>query len=204
MRSIFHADDSEARFEPHDLMTSFHLQPPIVVPRSRVECDGLRLGDVPETTLIFIMVEHAVTQDAGLATVDLHRSNLLRLQVAQLLEECQLDLDSKKWRVETEEYIQLISKIVSKVDAKKTNFQERADKPISVEVVPSDDGLSVIVMGCTKNRLFMTNKAGNAQVLPTFELMVQIPECSFSGKDFISYRYFDVSSTAGLLRKCLA
>ena len=133
--------------------------------------------------------------------MDLHQSNLLRMQVEELLEECQLDLDSKRWSMDAEQSIQLISKIVSNVRVHETHFQEQGDKPISLEIVPSDEGLSLIEMGCSKKRLFMTNKSGNAQVVPTFDLMVQIPERALSGKDFMSYRYFDVSSAANLFRK---
>jgi hypothetical protein len=146
------------------------------------------------------MADHNTLEDAGLETLDLHRSNLLRMQIAELLDECQLDPDNMKWGREAEEFIQLISNLVSNIHVEEKCFQDQADKPISVDVLPSDCGLSVTPLGCTKSHFFMTKRSGNAQVLPTFELMVQMPESSLSGKDFMSYRYFDVSYTADLLR----
>jgi len=150
------------------------------------------------------MVEYSAVEDAGLATMDLHSSNLLRMQVAELIDECQLDLDAKTWGAQVEEFIQLISKIVSSVHISNSRLQQQADKPVSVEIIPSDDCLSVLVMGCTKARLFLTTKSGNAKVVPTLELMVQIPETALSGKDFMNYRYFDVSLLADFpwIRSC--
>ena len=136
--------------------------------------------------------------DAGLATMDLHRSNLLRIQIDELLEECQLDLDSKKWYSQAQAYMQNLSKIILGLHVEETSSQKQGDKPVSVKILPAGadaagGGLSVDTFGCTKFNLFSTTKSGNAQVLPTFELMVKIPDDAFSGKDFMNYRYFDVS-----------
>lgn len=143
---------------------------------------------------------HSVAEDAGLleaidtaSTLDLHRSNLLRLHVAELLEECQLDLENRKWTVETQEYFHLLSKIISHVEVEETGIRDLADKPLNVHVGPSKAlCLSMQPIGCTKTRLGWTKKSGNAQVLPTFDYMVKIPSAVFSTKDYLHYRYFDV------------
>jgi len=146
------------------------------------------------------MVSHSVDEDAGLleaidvsSALDLHRSNLLRMQIAELLEECHLDIDSRKWTSETQEYFQLLSLIISKVSMTQRNFQGIADRPVSLDLSPSKGmELSMEPTGCTKARLGWTKKSGNAQVLPTFEFMVRIPSGIFSGKDYMNHRYFDV------------
>lgn len=146
------------------------------------------------------MVSHSVVEDASLldaidtaSTLDLHRSNLLRLQVTELLEECQLDLEDRKWTIETQEYIHLLSKIISEVEVEETGIRELADKPLSVQLGPSKNlCLSMQPIGCTKTRIGLTKKSGNAQVLPTFDYMVKIPSAVFSTKDYLNYRYFDV------------
>ena len=141
-------------------------------------------------------MESTIADDTGVAAMDLHQSSLLGMQLAELLEECQLDLDRKKWSTDVDQSIQMISKIVAMMHVHESHFQEQADKPISLDIVPSNGGLSLIEMGCSKRRLFVTKTSGNAQIVPTFDLMVQIPESALSGKDFMSYRYFDVSPAA--------
>lgn len=144
------------------------------------------------------MSSSTIAKDAALlesidtsSTMDLHRSNLLRLQVAELLEECQLDLHTRKWATDAQEYLQILSKMIPKMDlSQKKTYQDRADKPISVSTTSR---LSVEPIGCTKSPVGWTKKSGNAQVLPTFDLMVQLPSDIFSGKDYLNYRYFDVS-----------
>lgn len=139
------------------------------------------------------------------STMDLHRSNLMRMQVAELLEECQLDLKGRKWATDAHEYLQQVTKLVS--DATKQNFvskklemagsvQERADKVVHIEKIKATKkngaGITIEPIGCTKSQFGWTKKSGNAQVLPTFSLMVKLPEAFFNSKDYLKYRYFDV------------
>lgn len=139
------------------------------------------------------------------STMDLHRSNLMRMQVTELLEECQLDLKGRKWAIEAHEYLQQVTKLVS--DAAKQNFvskkeetafsiQERADKVVHIEKIVGTKkncaGITIEPIGCTKSQFGWTKKSGNANVLPTFSLMVKLPEAFFTSKDYLKYRYFDV------------
>ena len=148
------------------------------------------------------------------STMDLHRSNLMRMQVTELLEECQLDLKGKKWAIEAHEYLQHVTKLVS--DASKQNFaskskndstvsiQDRADKAVQIEKIVATSskknsaGITIEPIGCTKSQFGWTKKSGNAQMLPTFSFMVKIPSKFFSGKDYLKYRYFDVRATLSM------
>lgn len=160
-------------------------------------------------------INDTVAQDAALletmveasSTMDLHRSNLLRMQVQELLEECQLDLKSRKWANEAHEYLQLVNKYVSQfkfnmlVEGEKGGIvaiKDRADKVVHIELPETKkDRASLVHMEpigcCTKHQLGWTKKSGNAQQLPTFSFMVQIPNELFHTKDYLHYRYFDVS-----------
>ena len=153
-----------------------------------------------------------ITKDAALldsidlsSTMDLHRSNLMRMQVTELLEECQLDLKGRKWAIEAHEYLQQVTKLVS--DAAKQYFvskkeetafsiQERADKVVHMEKIvgtkKNNAGITIEPIGCTKSQFGWTKKSGNANVLPTFSLMVKLPGAFFTSKDYLKYRYFDV------------
>lgn len=145
------------------------------------------------------------------STMDLHRSNLMRMQVAELLDECQLDLKGRKWTAEAHEYLQDVTKLVS--DAAKHHFiaskskkeetpfsiKDRADKVVYIKKIASvstkknNAGITIEPIGCTKSQFGWTKKAGNAQMLPTFSLMVKLPEEFFASKDYLKHRYFDVS-----------
>jgi hypothetical protein len=145
-----------------------------------------------------------VAKDAALletidpsSTIDLHRSNLMRMQVTELLEECHLELQTRKWATEAHEYLQSLSQEIPKVSLetnKNNKHQDRADKPVSIKQGDNNKSrLSVEPIGCTKTPVGWTKKSGNAQTLPTFTLMVQLPSDMLASKDYLNYRYFDVS-----------
>jgi hypothetical protein len=147
-----------------------------------------------------------VAKDAALlesidpsSTIDLHRSNLMRMQVTELLEECHLELQTRKWATEAHEYLQSLSNEIPKVSLEtKSNskYQDRADKPVFIKGDDDNNNkgrLSVEPIGCTKTPVGWTKKSGNAQMLPTFTLMLQFPSDMLASKDYLNYRYFDVS-----------
>eukprot|EP00537_Pseudo-nitzschia_pungens_P011070 CAMPEP_0172386406 /NCGR_PEP_ID=MMETSP1061-20121228/3972_1 /TAXON_ID=37318 /ORGANISM="Pseudo-nitzschia pungens, Strain cf. pungens" /LENGTH=1289 /DNA_ID=CAMNT_0013115787 /DNA_START=259 /DNA_END=4128 /DNA_ORIENTATION=- len=140
------------------------------------------------------------------STMDLHRSNLMRMQVSELLEECQLDLKGgRKWAVEAHDYLQTITQLAEKASERHFvskekeghpySVRDKADKVVHIEKLPavrgSGSGIVVEPLGCTKTRFGWTKKAGNAQQLPTFSLMVKLSEEFFSPKDYLKHRYFD-------------
>ncbi|CAJ1946539.1 unnamed protein product [Cylindrotheca closterium] len=141
--------------------------------------------------------QSSVTQDAALldsidtsSAMNLHKSNLMRMQVAELLDECQLDLQSRRWASDANEYLQMISRLVPKTAFKMEKLKDKADKPISLEI-QRDNPLTVEPIGLTKTPIAWTKKSGNAQVLPTFDLCVKVPEISISKKDYLNHRYID-------------
>jgi len=141
------------------------------------------------------------------STMDLHRSNLMRMQVNELLEECKLDIKGRVWTTHAHEFLQDLTKIISqgaKQIFKSTSdhsIKDRADKVVHIEKIQSSSSLSkklkqnnilsVEPIGCTKSQFGWTKKSGNAQMLPTFSLMVKLSSELFSSKDYLSYRYFD-------------
>jgi hypothetical protein len=182
------------------------------------------------------------TMDAS-ATMGLHRSNLMRLQVTELLQECHIpELAQTSWALDSHEYLVQLTDLVQQLpsfqysstaaassssSSKRLLFQHRSDKPIVVNydgaVPPSSSTndknntsnaattttspknhhhhsssaanrrLVVEPIGCTKTPVAWTKATGNAKLLPTFTLMVQLPTSMFATKDYLNYRYMDVS-----------
>jgi hypothetical protein len=94
--------------------------------------------------------------------------------------------------------LQSLSKIIPTISIESAKkYQDRADKPVSVSATTEGSRLTVEPIGCTKTPIGWTKKSGNAQVLPTFTLMVQLPSDIFSAKDYLNFRYFDVSFLLG-------
>ncbi|KAL3930534.1 MAG: hypothetical protein SGARI_004456, partial [Bacillariaceae sp.] len=125
-----------------------------------------------------------LAQDAALletivdpsSTMDLHRSNLMRLQVQELLEECQLkDLSTRKWASDAHEYLQAVTKCIETINFErlaegetlkhgKIAVKDRADKPVYIEPLASKKGalLHMEPLGFTKNQFAWAKKSGNA------------------------------------------
>ena len=174
------------------------------------------------------------------STMELHRTNLMKMQTQELLSECQItDLSSRKWTADAQQYLQTLTTLIrtkieigpsgcgstpsssassntnsnkkTKGKPKKTSnsqklviagsYRHRADKVVHIDsgssLSSSDDTttvhLSVEPIGCTHSNIGWMKKSGNAQVPPTFSLMVMLPQAMFGSKDYLHYRYFDVS-----------
>ena len=174
------------------------------------------------------------------STMELHRTNLMKMQTQELLSECQItDLSSRKWTADAQQYLQTLTTLIrTKIEIgpsgsgstpsssassntntnkkskgkhkKKSNGQKlviagscrhRADKVVHIDSgssrSSSDDTstlhLSVEPIGCTHSNIGWMKKSGNAQVPPTFSLMLMLPQTMFGSKDYLHYRYFDVS-----------
>jgi hypothetical protein len=185
------------------------------------------------------------------ATMGLHRSNLMRLQVTELLQECQIpELAQTSWALDSHEYLVQLTDLVQQLpsfqysstssspssstssSSSKRLLQQRSDKPVVVSYTAAADdappspppshkknsshtptpknhslsssathrGGTVVVepIGCTKTPVAWTKPTGNAKLLPTFTLMVQLPTSSFAAKDYLNYRYMDVSGVGWL------
>lgn len=155
----------------------------------------------------------SIAKDAALldevdptATLELHRSNLLRLQSNELLNECHLDITSQKWTAQAHEYLQTLAKHVHKFQLPSASTEDkasqgmmirRADKAVQVSSLNKQD-LTIEPTGWTKHMsptAGWTKPTGNAQVLPTFTVSVLLPSSLFSSKDYMNYRYHDVGQT---------
>jgi hypothetical protein len=148
----------------------------------------------------------SIAKDAALldevdptATLELHRSNLLRLQSNELLNECQLDITSQKWTMYAHEYLQTLAKYVHKFQLPSASTAKSpsrlADKVVEVSLQKKD--LTMEPTGWTKHmspNAGWTKPTGNAQVLPTFTVSVLLPSRLFSAKDYMNHRYHDVRS----------
>ncbi|KAG7353253.1 Nrap PAP/OAS1-like domain containing protein [Nitzschia inconspicua] len=157
----------------------------------------------------------SLSQDAELlqsivdasSTMELHRSNLMRLQVEELLEECLLDMKSRKWASEAQDYLQLVTKYVSQVNYKTLiegepscgsnnnviSLKDQADRVVHIPPLSEEKSPLLLMepLGCTKSQFGWTKKSGNAKQLPAFSFMVQLPTEIFLPKDYLHYRYFD-------------
>jgi hypothetical protein len=146
---------------------------------------------------------------------DLHRSNLLRLQTQELVTACQLDLAVQEQHVQWADvahgYVSAVSNLIETIPAatiqhsKKSPFPLQSDKKdIDVQLGSTDattapasgvktiSGLQVESKGCYQAGIGLTVPSGNANVLPTLDLVIKLPNSMFDVKDYIRHRYFDV------------
>ena len=145
--------------------------------------------------------EFLETIDQTSSVLDLHRSNLLRLQVEQLLQECSLQLNASqphvKWATAAHEYVTCISQMVEQMSLanvildKDSPFARLSDR--TIDSIQSSQKLQIDPTGCFAANIGLTTLQGNANVLPTLDLKVKIPNDVFEGKDYLRNRYFDVS-----------
>jgi hypothetical protein len=142
-----------------------------------------------------------VDVDPSSSVEDLHRSNLLRIQAQQLIDECSIAPD-KQWVKVAHQYLEHVSNVVSNINVgaelQRTGslqppFSTRlSDQKISPASIRLNDPLTVSSL--PHPFLGLSTPAGNAQVLPTLTLQVKIPASTMEAKDYLRYRYFDVSS----------
>lgn len=159
--------------------------------------------------------------------VDLHKSNLLRLQMDELVTETLLSMDPadptmpsssangrrRHWvSIAQDHYVPQIVRILQEQvslanvpmsweesgDSSPSSacpFVLRSDKHHRGEwkKLSSDQRLRVQPRGCYSANIGFTKPMGNAQVLPTLDLMVLIPTKGIvENKDYMKHRYFDV------------
>jgi hypothetical protein len=58
--------------------------------------------------------------------------------------------------------------------------------------IKTSSGLQVEAVGCYQAGIGLTVPSGNANVLPTLDLVIKLPNSMFDVKDYIRHRYFDV------------
>jgi hypothetical protein len=146
--------------------------------------------------------EFLETMDQTASITDLHRSNLLRLQTQELVSACQLELSLQEqhvqWADVAHEYINAVTALIETIPAttirhsKQSPFLSQSDKKKDLTVELGKTKLTVEPTACYQAGIGLTVPSGNANVLPTLDLVVKLPNDMFDDKDYLRHRYFDV------------
>jgi U3 small nucleolar RNA-associated protein 22 len=138
------------------------------------------------------------------AVHDLHKSNLLRLQLELLVKECRLSLDEHEdgyvsWAPAARDYLEKLQTAIKQIKPKiLTNsdydsyIAQLPTKLISDRAAESMELPWTESLDChLQSHQYMTKYRGNGNVLPTFKLAVVIPNSLFDSKDYLRNRYLD-------------
>lgn len=134
--------------------------------------------------------------------MELHRSNVLRLETEELLKECRLDLQHVKWHASAHEYLanintvlQDLSKSIPIATSSTCALPLQADKLPASRMSLGDAPLHVSL----EQNVGITTRQGNAKELPLLQCHIVLPNSLFNTKDYLHHRYFSVS----LLYSCV-
>jgi U3 small nucleolar RNA-associated protein 22 len=138
------------------------------------------------------------------AVHDLHKSNLLRLQLELLVKECRLSLDEHEdgfvsWAPTAREYLDNLQSAIKQIKPKiltnrdsESYMAQLPTKLISDRAAESMEVPWAEPLDChLQSHHYMTKYRGNGNVLPTFKLAVVIPNSFFDSKDYLRNRYLD-------------
>ena len=139
---------------------------------------------------------------ADTSVLHLHRSNLLRLQMEQMAEECTLNLDVQdanhvQWAPIAHEYMRHVAQLIENATKDGLELTPSKQAPFSYKSDrAAQKALSVSLPGPLETVLpthfhNVSNPSGNANVLPTLPLVVLLPSAMFDPKDYLRHRYFD-------------
>ena len=128
--------------------------------------------------------------------LELHRSNVLRLETEELLKECRLDFQHVKWHSAALGYIATLNTVLQglprHVPAKKDcPLPLLSDRPPTSPLLLGETPLHV-TLSTNSTVLGMTTKTGNAKELPLLECTIALPDSLVSSKDYLHHRYFTV------------
>jgi len=134
------------------------------------------------------------TAQADAHHVALHRSQVFRLETEELLNECCLELDNISWGSHQHDYLNTISNLVSKFPGGTKSlddcpFDLRSKKITSFEM-PKGADFSITPIGSYALDC-LTKKAGNANVIPTLDCAIVVPNSVWNTKDYLDHRYID-------------
>ena len=179
-----HHDHHDHRNQNHDHPSQQHYHH--VHPTHDVAADALFLESTP--------------------VLELHRSNVLRLETLELLKECRLDVQHVSWHAAAHDYIaslnQVLTKLPDQVDCKdeKCPFPLEADKPPTLTL--SRDA-PLHVAWHPASQVGITTRAGNAKELPLLDCTIALPNDLWSPKDYLNHRYFHVSKMRVMCDVCV-
>ena len=131
--------------------------------------------------------------------LELHRNNLLNIEVNELLNETRCNLTPSDanvgWATYARDYVAMVTTIIHQMPAGKTTADPCPLSKANVAIqVPTQ--LKVEPIGSFgANSVGLTNQAGNANVLPTLDCVVMLPDSIWNSKDYLNHRYIDVSQS---------
>lgn len=126
--------------------------------------------------------------------LELHKSNILNLELHELLDECRLNIHEVSWAKNARDYVAVLSSVLSKLQTATVGndgcpFILRSAK-VSLLDIPKD--LTLVPTGSYAINS-LTTKSGNANVLPTLDCAIVVPNTYWNAKDYLNHRYMDVS-----------
>jgi len=136
------------------------------------------------------------------SVISLHRSNLLRLQMEQLVEDCALSLDvhdgsHASWASHAQEFLQYLSTKITAASKtgtlkpdKECPFVFQSDRYQTKTLEFSVDECQVLMPSKVQISTLST-PAANAHELPTLPLTVLLPDEVWEDKDYMRHRCFD-------------
>ena len=133
---------------------------------------------------------------------DLHKTNVLRLEVDELLQASTVDYKHAKWHGTASDYATAVTGIVEQMSLSDNTttpdacpFVHHHPKVVVPSSSRNNNKLQVKAMGCYQaEALGMLTTAANARQWPTLDLRVVMPADLFDAKDYLKHRYFGVSS----------
>lgn len=131
--------------------------------------------------------------------LELHRNNLLNIEVSELLDEIRCNLTPSDanvgWATFARDYVAMVTTVIRQMPAGTTTIDPYPLSKTSMVVqVPTQ--LKVEPIGSFgSNSIGLTNQTGNANVLPTLDCVVMLPDSMWNPKDYLNHRYFDVSQS---------
>jgi hypothetical protein len=126
--------------------------------------------------------------------VEIHKSNVLKLEIEELLDECRLNFQDASWSKAASDYITFLSNIITNIPETEISkegcpFILRSGK-VSLTQMPL--GLKLLNAG-SYGFNGLTKKSGNANVIPCLDCAIVIPDSYWHTKDYSNHRYLDVS-----------
>lgn len=150
------------------------------------------------------------TSASSSSVTDLHKTNLLRLQMDELVAASKVDYMHVKWHKAAQDYVTAVAAIIEKLPLHDVPqlwnphdptcpFVRLGDKVPTI--IPKQSSSSKSRLRCKPTGCFqaeglgMLTAASNAKVLPTLDLRVSIPTTEIvEAKDYLKHRYIDVST----------
>jgi len=139
----------------------------------------------------------------NMPVLELHRSNVLRLESEELLQECRLDLHHVRWHTAAQQYISEVNTVLESIE-RSVVVNDECPLPLQADKLPSSslklgDAPLHVTYDISKNNIGMTTKQGNAKQLPLLQCSIVLPDSLWASKDYLHHRYFSVRLFASVM-----